>query len=212
MILLLLVLSIGASGVFAQKTTVSLTSGGFPSVNGQKPTTPVSNSASAGQTLLANLNFGDISATAVSRRVSIKLPIRISATTNFKIEVQRVGTTAMGIKPSDIGFGIGNVRPQADGSKLLSNALSLNILQSFGTNPATAPVRGGVPSFESSLADISENPTVILTGSPTVKNEEHFGNDDGSILVDLTFVIVAQYFTPSDSENLSLIITVSPLP
>ena len=93
---------------------------------------------------------------------------------------------------------------------MTSNALSVNFLEKFGTNPAIAPVVGGIPKFEATLADIME--TTVLTGVPTVSSENNFEKDDGSILIDLTFVIVAQYFTPSDSGNLSLTITASPIP
>ncbi len=198
------------SGVYAQSSTVSLTSGGFASVGGQRPGTPLSTQSPAGQTLSANLNFGDIATTVNDRRVRITMPIRISATTNYKIEIQRTSFSEGGIEPKDIGFGIGNIRPQSSGIGLTANAANLGISGNFASNPLTAPIQNGTPIFGATLANIAETPTVILTGVPTVA-EGDLAEDKNSILVDLTFVIVPQYFSPVDSSTMNLILTISPL-
>lgn len=198
-----------ASACFAQINTVSLTSGGFASVSGQTPGTPLSTQTGAGQILAANLNFGDIGACAGQRRVRITMPIRISASTQYKIELQRSGISD-GIQPKDIGFGIGNIRPQMGGNYLTGDATNLNINGTFAVNPYIAPVINGVPKYEATLADIGENPTIVLTGVPTVAKGD-VGEDGNSVLVDLTFVVVPQYFTPTDLSNIMLTILISPL-
>lgn len=199
------------SGVFAQSASVSLTSGGFSSVGGERPGTPLSTQPAAGQILSANLNFGDIAAAdGGERRIRITMPIRISATTNYKIEIQRTPFSGGGIEPKDIGFGIGSIRPQSSGIGLTANAANLNIAGNFASNPQTAPIRNGIPMFGATLADIGETPVVILTGVPTVADGV-LGEDKNSVLVDLTFVIVPQYFTPTDSSVLNLTLIISPL-
>lgn len=200
---LLLFVLLGAAGAAAQD--VSLTSGGFPSVSGHLPGTPVSTQSSVGAKLDSQINFGDVSANISGRRVRVTVPIRISARTNYQIELQRVAGNGGSVKASDIGFGILNVRPQTGSNpKLAANAINVSIAGNFGTNPVNPP-------FAATLAAIGESSTVVLTGAPTIGGGE-LGENDNSILVDLTFVIAAQYFTPSDLSALNLMLKISPLP
>ena len=207
---LALILTISAVNAGAQK--VSITSGGFPSVSGHAPGTPVSTQRALGQTIAAGLVFGDVSPNGISsRRVVIKLPVRISAKRTYKVELQRIAFNDTSIQPSDIGFGIGNVRPQNFGSdKLTATATNINILGNFGTNPVTALLVNGTPRYQSSLADIFTTPTPIFTGGRTVKRGI-LGEDGNSILVDLTFVITPQYYTPTDLSNLRVTIMITQL-
>jgi hypothetical protein len=203
-LLLLLLFALSGAGSAAAQN-VSLTSGGFPSVSGHLPGTPVSTQSSVGARLESQINFGDLSANISGRRVRVTVPIRISAKTNYQLELQRVADSGGSVKASDIGFGILNIRPQMGGNpKLSGNALSVSIAGNFGANPVNLP-------FAATLAAIGENSTVVLTGAPTVADGE-LGENDNSILVDLTFVIAAQYFTPSDLSALNLMLKISPLP
>lgn len=201
--ILLLFTLCGAVSAAAQD--VSLTSGGFPSVSGHLPGTPVSTQSSVGTKLNSQINFGDLSANISGRRVRVTVPIRISAKTNYQVELQRVAHSGGSIKAADIGFSVLNIRPQTGGNpKLSSNALNVSLTGNFGANPTNPP-------FAATLADIGESPTVVLTGSPTVADGD-LGENANSILVDLTFVIAAQYFTPTDLSALSLTLKISPLP
>ena len=199
---------IGAVSVEAQ--TALITSGGFVSVSGQIPGTPVSTENMNGQPIAANLRFGDVSPNGIwSRRVVMRMPIRISADCNYKVEVQRISFDNMSIQPSDIGFGIGNARPQIAGSpNLTANAAEISILGNFAANPIIAPVVNGSPHYQNTLANISESPTPVFYGVPTAAGGK-VGEDSNSILVDLTFVIVPQYYTPTENLNLNLILVIS---
>lgn len=185
---LILFFLICAVGTFGQTDALVLTSGGYPTVNGHRPTTPVSNQTAAGTNLVANLNFGDVSPFAYgSRRIIITMPIRIKAATNYKLELQCAAAVSSGIKLSDIGFGI---REKGDAVNMIT------IAGNFGANPATAQIVNGSPRFQATLADLLEKPTAILTGTPTIVNKSN-----GYISLDLIFVIVPQYFTPTDLFN-----------
>lgn len=210
-IYIFLLLLLCTTDVFAQSTKVSLTSGGFPSVSGELPGTPLSTQSPVREPLEANLNFGDVSPFIYgSRRVIIKTPIRISAKRNYKVEVQRLGGDGNGVGPADIGFGIGNVRLQTPGdSKNTENATAITITGNFGSDPAQAPTRNGVPQFQATTADAGETPTLLFTGVPTAKGGGHVNKDDGSILVDFIFVIGAQYYAANTMSNLRWILTIT---
>ncbi len=197
--------------LIAQNPIAVISSGGYVSVNGQIPGTPVSTRNATGQPIAANLHFGDVSPNGIlSRRVIIRMPIRISANCNYKVALQRISLNNMTVKPSDIGFSIGNARPQIAGSpKLTANAAVINVLGNFGFDVTTATVVNGSPRYQSTLTDISENLTPVLTGVPTIKAGSA-GEDANSILIDLIFVIVPQYYSQTDASHLKLNLIISP--
>ena len=207
------ILLLFACGASVQAQSVSLTSGGFVSVSGQLPGTPMSMQSPLGTGLQSHINFGDVVSNSAGRRVRIIIPVRVSATTNYKIQLQRLSTDGNGgVQPQDIGFGVLNARPQtANNPKLTANATNLSINGNFGSNPSAAPVINGSPQFAATIADISESPTTILTGVPTVADGS-LGENDNSILIDLTCVIVPQYFALNDLSALSLTLIITPLP
>ena len=206
---LVMFFAFGAVSVEAQTALIS--SGGFVAVSGQVPGTPVSSENMIGQPIAANLQFGDVSPNGIqSRRVVMRMPIRISADCNYKVELRRISFDNTGIQPSEIGFGIGNARPQIGGSPNLTvNAADINIIGNFSANPIIAPVVNGLPHFQNTLADISESLTPVFYGVPTVAGGKA-GEDTNSILVDLTFVIVPQYYTPTDSTRLNVTLVITP--
>lgn len=193
---------------------VSLTSGGFPAGSGVSVGTPPSSQSPAGTTILATLNFGDLGPRAYSGKVRIVLPVRVSSTVPYHVTVQRAAAGAPGgIKPADIGFGVGNFRPQqAAGARLIPDAVrGLLAAATFGGDPSTGRVVNGQPRFNATLEQVDEGaPTVVFNGPATVADLADLGTDRGSILADLTFVVVPQYFTPSSSFGMVLIISISP--
>ena len=101
--------------------SVVLTSGGFPTVNGYSPATPVSTQSGPGAALESHLSFGNVAANSGGRRVRISIPVRISATTNYKLELQRTPFSgSSSIQPQDVGFGILNARPQTGNNPKLA--------------------------------------------------------------------------------------------
>ena len=208
--LITLTLFLGAPNIDAQSATVSLTSGGSPFVYGHAMSAPLSTQSSVGTPISARLNFGDVGPGGSNRLVRITLPIRVSAMTSYKIEFQRFSIGDSSVTPSDIGFSVGNVRPQTGANpRLTADATHIQIFGNFGIDAVSAPIIGGVPQFPATLASISESPTLILTGRPTVASGS-LGDNDSSILVDLVFVVAPQYFTPGAPSVLNLTMTITP--
>src|SRR6185369_4486449 len=102
-----------------------------------------------------------------------------------------------GVQATDIGFGVGNFRAQVPGSvRLTANAVSgITTSGSFGTDPSLAANNSdGQPQYQATLNNISTaSATQIFTGPTTVLSGA-IGSNNNSILADLTFVIVPQYF------------------
>ena len=122
--LFFLVNAFAADSLYAQEQTVSLSRGGSPIVSGYGAGTPVSFAAQKGLKLDAAVNFGDVSS-GVSRLIQITVPIRISAASNYKVELQRSPMLGNSVRPDDIGFSIQNTRAQiGNSSKLSPNALN----------------------------------------------------------------------------------------
>ncbi len=193
----------------AQQETVSLSSGGSPIVKGYGQGTASSFALPKGSALDANLNFGDVSPGG-SQVIQITMPIKLSASNRYKVELQRTAAISDSVQPGDIGFSVQNARAQVNGSQSLStNAVyGSRIVGRFNAPPLT--IRGGRPQFQTTLADIGETPTVILTGEPTVENGL-VGKNENSIIVDLVFTMARQYYKSADSFNLNLIVTITPL-
>ena len=209
MILLLITLSTIANG----QNNVSLTSGGFIIVGGENSGTPLSTQSPAGRPIAAQINFGNTSPSSFgARRIIVKMPIRISAKVDYKIEFQRFSLDDSSVNPSDIGFGITNARRQRlDSKDVKDEAININA-GNFFNDPTRSPIINGKPNFMTTLKDIGESPTLVLSGCPTTdfKEKEEAEDDESSILVDLVFVLPAQYYDPSKSFNLRLNMTISP--
>ncbi len=209
-LILIPVLMIALQQVSAQTKSVMLTSGGFTVVEGQMPGTPPSIQSPSGSPLTgASLNFGEVAAVnGLPRRVIIKVPIRISAAKPYKLEMEVTPVTGQSIKLSDIGFGIENIRrqPSANAKWTITATDVLITDNRLTSNPGAVKVIKGIPQFDATLA---YTPPVILTGMPTVADGE-LGEDGNSILIDLKFVIVEQYFMP-DSFNFNLSLKIVPL-
>jgi hypothetical protein len=213
-LLMMLLLVSALSAVVKAQNNVSLTSGGFIMVSGESPGTPLSTQSAQGKPIAAQISFGDASPSVnFSRRIIVKMPIRISASTNYKIEFQRLLIGDNAVNPSDIGFGITNIRPQIIGSsELRKDALNLNGANNFFNDPCTSPIINGRPKFLTTLENIGEDPTLVLTGVPTVASEksDDVGKDETAILADLVFVLAPQYFDASKSSNLKINMTITP--
>lgn len=212
--LLKILLLICALSVIAKsQNSVSLTSGGFIVVSGQSPDTPISSQSQLGQPISAQLNFGNISPSLnLSRQIIIKVPIRISATTKYKVEFQRLSIGDSSVNPADIGFGVMNIRPQIPNSiELYKNAVSGINAGIFLNNPMSIKIQNGKTKYTTSLENISESPTLVLSGVPTVKSElsEDLGKAETSILIDLVFVVATQYYDPNKPFGLSLNMNIS---
>lgn len=209
---ILLLLAVFSAMVNAQNT-VSLTSGGFIVVGGESPGTPLSTQPPNGKPISAQINFGNVTpSTNSSRRIVIKMPIRISATVAYKIEFQRFSLDDNSVKPSEIGFGITNIRAQMPGAKDLKENATEVKAGNFLNDPLSCPIINGKIRFTTTLENILESPTLILSGVPTVNSEssDDLAKDETSILADLIFVVSTQYYQADKPFSLKLNMTISP--
>lgn len=194
--------------VIAQQETVSLTSGGAAFVSGYSPMTPLSVNSPIGTPINARLNFGDISPKGMGKFVRITLPVRISATSGYRVEIQRASSPNDDFDLSNIGFSIGNARPQTTINPALANdAANISVVHPFGISKSVSSRK--TSSYSATFANVSETPTLVFTGNPTVA-KGILGDDGSSILVDFTFTIAAQYYTPQNLMNLTLNLKITP--
>ena len=211
-LLSLLVIGLNVNIAFSQKPTVSLTSGGATVVRGFGMRTPASSATPRGTQLDAMVNFGDVSPEN-SRLIQITVPVRISASTAYKVELQRLPANAVTIRPENIGLSIQNIRAETSNpeARKYRNSVSGAIITGrFAGEISTVSFHNGRPQYPATLADISEYPTIILTGVPTTSDQD-LTKYDSAILINLTFTIASQYYKPTENFNLPLLITISPL-
>ena len=207
-ILCMIALSISLA---AQPPTVSLTSGGYTTSAGERSGTAGSNQSPTATRLTVNLSFGDVSPGNGRGKVVCVVPIRISSAGNYKIEIGLQNASGIGgPQPKDVGFGVSNVRFQRmSASRGIGEEKALEISRDFANDPTRYTIENGQPRFAKTLADIAPGTgTTLFTGAATGA-EDLVGTDDGSILADLTFVIVRQYFDVSDGTNMALTLSIT---
>jgi len=196
----------------ADAATLSLTSGGAPPVTGTRAGTAASTDSAVGNTITATLNFGDVSLLNINSQVKIVVPIRISTTANYSVRVQAtIIAGGSGVQATDIGFGVGNFRAQVPGSvRLTANAVSgITTSGAFGTDPSLAANDSdGQPQFLATLNNISTAGATQIFSGPATALFGLVGFNATSVLADLTFIIVPQFFTPTASFSVTLTITI----
>lgn len=196
----------------AQTGKFSLTSGGYAAAAGTKSGTPPSVQSPSGTKAVVNLQFGDVSPRSASSKVICTVPIKISSDKAYKIEIKRADLAETGgPRPKDIGFGVTNVRAAFPGSHQLSgSALAVSVAGGFASNPSAVTMSGGLPQFAATLENIPSGVGTTVLNGPATTVPSSVGQDEGSILADLVFVIVPQYFDVTDNMNLALTVTITP--
>jgi hypothetical protein len=162
--------------------------------------------------MAVSLNFGDVSPFNDRNTIVGVVPVRVSAGCSYTIGMKRSGShTFGGLRPSDIGFGVRNIRAEIAGSgKLQAGALGVSILGQFADDPRNVKVIEGLPRYSATLEHISEGVDSAILQGPATAADSDVGSDGGSILADLIFVIVPQYFDPSEGTNMTLELTINP--
>jgi len=190
-----------------------LGSGGPPTVTGAIAGTQASTDSALGNTLTANLFFGDVSPANTNSQVKIVMPIYISAKRNYNISVQcTIIPATSGVQATDIGFGVSGVTAVVPGStQLTANATSIVVSSPFNNDPSTATLNGnGQPQFASTMNNVSTTtPTLLFSGPVTVTNGGGLGDIHTAIQVNLIFVIVPQFFNKTASFSTVLTVTMT---
>jgi hypothetical protein len=204
-----LVVLCASAGASAQQFDIG--SGGLPTITGTRGGS-VTGSADVTQSLVVNVNFGEVSPVNANNIVKVVVPISIRSTSPYQVSVSAAGafdSNPQAVQRSDIGFGAGNIRLLGTKARVCSN--SPHAFRSpFNNDPAATVAldASGRAAYPSSLANLGAS-TVILSGPELTKgnNVERREPDNGYVF-DAIFTIKPQFYA-SGTFNLTLTFTIS---
>lgn len=160
------------------------------------------------------VNFGEVGPANQNGIVSAVIPIQLRSSDSYQLTAQVTSSNfnfadAEAIQPSDIGFGLQNIREAGNGGNLKTNPDPVTnsvITPGFDNDPRisvdTSALRASYPG---TLAGFL-SPVLIMRG-PRISSSGGLGGNNCSncgILVDAILAIKPQYFTPG---SLSVTIT-----
>lgn len=185
-------------------------SAGLPTITGS-----VGGSVTGSSTLLAALvvsvDFGDLSPVNTNSIVKVVVPIAMRTDSAYKVVVTISGTQsadANGIRFSDVGFGIQNLRSFGDqpttcgGNSIIATPFNNDPSSSYTINGST-----GRAQYSSSLANTGTN-TVVLNGPKLSNNFGGSGGNDGWAF-DAILAVKPQFYTPGAMSAVTLTFTIS---
>ena len=197
--LLLLCAARGAAAQGGQGFDIS--SGGQPTITGS-----LGGSVSGGASPLGNLtvtiNFGEVSPANTSSVVKVVVPVAVRSRNPYRVTASVTNSTNIdprAIQLTDIGFGVGNMRPLGDKAQICNNSGHL-FYAPFNNDPtasATISASGRV-AYPSTLANIP-GATTVLTGPRLTQGTGSDRRDDDAWVFDAVFVITPQYFAPGSA-------------
>lgn len=142
---------------------------------------------------------------------SVQLMLRSNTAFNLNAQVTSSagwGTVANGDAAlADVGFGIGGLTNS--GFKVFGDpATGSTITAAFANDPsAAAKDADGEPIFTSTLNDVTGS-TQVLTG-PRISNRGGIGSPNNGMLVDCTYAIGPQFYTPADPVSATVTFTLA---
>jgi len=209
-LLLVLVLAY-AQTVCGQALDIS--SGGQPTITGTLNGS-VTGSTTVLDNLVVNINFGEVSPLNTNSIVKVIVPIGLRSNQPYQVGVSMTGLNngnAQAVQPSDVGFGIQNMRLMGGAGKTCNQSTHI-IVPPFNNDPATFTTIGsdGRVSYQSSLANLSGS-TVILSGPELSKNNSSKRQTSDGYIFDAIFALTPQFFA-SGISSATLIFTISPGP
>ena len=142
---------------------------------------------------------------------TVQLMLRSNTAFNLNAQVTASsgwGTAAAGDAAlTDVGFGIGGLANS--GAKVFGDpATGSTITAAFANDPgAAAKDADGEPIFSSTLGDIAAS-TQVLTG-PRISNRGGIGSPNNGMLVDCTYAIGPQFYTPADPVSATVTFTLA---
>jgi hypothetical protein len=204
-----LVVLCASAGASAQQFDIG--SGGLPTITGARDGS-VTGASDVTQSLVVNVDFGEVSPVNQSNIVKVVVPISIRSTSPYQVSVSAVGSfdsNPQAVQRSDIGFGALNLRslgPQARQCNDSPHAFRAP----FNNDPATTAGLdpNGRAAYPSSLANVGAS-TVILSGPELTKgNSVTRREPDNGYVFDAVFAIKPQFYA-SGRFNLTLTFTIS---
>lgn len=197
----------------ASAQALDISSGGQPTITGAVNGS-VSGSASVLNDLVVTVNFGEVSPLNTNPIVTVVVPIGIRSNQPYQVSVSMSGSNnadANALQPSDIGFGIQNLR-QLGGAGKVCNQSSHVIRSPFNNNPATGATVGsnGRVVYPSSLGSLS-GATIVLSGPELSKNNSSKRQQSDGWVFDAVLTITPQFFAPGVASA-TLVFSISPGP
>lgn len=192
---------------------LDISSGGQPTITGTLNGS-VSGAASLLNDLVVNINFGEVSPLNTNSVVKVIVPIAIRSNQPYQVAVSMTGLSngnVQAIQPSDVGFGIQNLRLMGGAGKICNQSTHVipPTLNNDPTTLATIESNGRV-SYQSSLANITGS-TIILSGPELSKNNSSKRQTSDGYIFDAIFALTPQFFA-SGISSATLIFTISPGP
>ncbi len=166
--------------------------------------------------LSVSLNFADASPnnTAVSAAnpfMYATVPVRMRSNADYEVYAFRTGTlssTAVeDFRASDVGFGVINV---VRTGALVSSG-SDTVTSGFGSDPISATITNGQPTYSKSLADVptATTGTKILGGTRISQGGDNTSTNNFNS-ADLRFSVKPQYYTPGTYTETVKVFIVTP--
>ncbi|HEV2765529.1 MAG TPA: hypothetical protein VGV38_21275, partial [Pyrinomonadaceae bacterium] len=193
---LLILLPLSAERARAQQFDIG--SGGLPTITGARGGS-VTGSADVTQSLVVNVDFGELSPVNTSNLVVVTVPVSVRSTSPYQVSVTLSGNFAadpQAVQRTDIGFGALNLRSL--GAKARNCNGSPHLFRApFNNHPATAVTLDaqGRAAYPSTLANLGAS-AVILSGPELTKgNSVTRREEDNGYVFDAVLVIKPQFYS-----------------
>lgn len=151
--------------------------------------------------LLFTLSVGDVSPANLNNYAGGKVKVVLRTNAAYALSAQVTASSGFGaasgdLRLSDVGFGLANLA-NSGGLVFGDPATDSVIAGSFGNDPSAAAKNAdGVPTFATSLNNVSSGATQVLSG-PRISKGGSVSSPNNGLLVDTIYAIGPQYFTPT---------------
>lgn len=199
-----------AASSSASAQTFDIGSGGQPTITGALNGS-VNGTSNPTQDLVVTVNFGEISPVNSNNLVKVVVPIAIRSDSPYQVSVSVAGTFSanqQAVQPSDIGFGVRNLRQMGIKSQDCDRSPHL-FRAPFDNDPAaniTLDAQGRTV-YASSLANVGAN-TVILSGPKLTKGSLTKHEADNGYIFDAILTIRPQFYA-TGAFNATITFTIS---
>jgi hypothetical protein len=152
--------------------------------------------------LVFTLSLGDVSPANTNNYAGGKVKMILRSNAAYAVSAQVTASSGFGaaasgdITLSDIGFGLANLANS--GALVIADPAGSSVIAgSFGNDPSGAAKNAdGVPTFATSLNNVSAAATQVLSG-PRISKGGSVDSPNNGLLVDTIYAVGPQFFTPT---------------
>jgi hypothetical protein len=194
----------------ASAQALDISSGGLPTITGAVNGS-VTGSSNVTNDLVVTINFGEVSPLNTNSIVKVVVPIALRSNQPYQVAVSMSGlnnANTESVQPSDVGFGVQNVRVLGGAGKVCTQSAHL-IRSPFNNDPAASATVGssGRITYQSSLGNLSGS-TVMLSGPQLSKNNSAIRQQSDGYVFDAIFTLTPQFFA-TGASSATLVFTIS---